>query len=36
VLLIVSIVRDIYKGDEDEDDQDEKNKDELESTEGER
>jgi signal peptidase len=34
VLLIISIVRDIYKGDDDE--QDEKNKDELESTEGER
>ena len=34
VLLIISIVRDIYKGDDDE--QDEENKDELESTEGER
>ena len=34
VLLIISIVRDIYKGDDDE--QDEKNKDELENTEGER
>jgi signal peptidase len=33
VLLIISIVRDIYKGDGDDDEQDEKNKDELENTE---
>jgi len=35
-LLIISIVRDIYKGDDDDDAQDEKNKDELENTEEER
>ena len=36
VLLIISIVRDIYKGDDDDDEQDEKNKSELENTEVER
>ncbi|MBY8979178.1 MAG: signal peptidase I [Candidatus Lokiarchaeota archaeon] len=35
-LLIISIVRDIYKGDDDDDAQDEKNKDEQENTEEER
>ena len=35
-LLIISIVRDIYKGDDDDDTQDEKNKDEHENTEEER
>ena len=35
-LLIISIVRDIYKGDDDDDEQDEKNRDELENTEEER
>ena len=35
-LLIISIVRDIYKGDDDDDEQDEKNRDGLENTEEER